>query len=168
MHTTQRLFGIFFFGCLAIGLSSCAGNQGSGSRSQSPLAVARQQLVADLGQCTQTFGYDPNNVAGVAENQLAPNELQWRQCGYDAVRKYARYQPALMAQHEQLINDDMTMTNAVQAGTMTRSQRRQRIETMIAQIKSAEENQPQATEIEQQQQSEQVRQIVDGMRGFSR
>src|SRR5258705_13169973 len=114
MHKTQRLFGLLLVGSLAIGLSSC-GSQGSGAKSQSPLAAARQQLVADLGQCTQTFGYDPNKVAGVAENQLAANELQWRQCGYDAVRKYARYQPALTGQYEQLINEDITMTNAVQA-----------------------------------------------------
>lgn len=168
MYKTRRLFSLLFLGCLAIGLSSCGGSQGSSSKSQSPLAAAHQQLVADLGQCTQKFGYDPNKVAGVAENQLAPNELQWRQCGYDAVRKYASYQPALTGQYEQLINEDISMTSAIQAGTMTRSQRRQRIETLIAQIKSAEENQAQTAEMEQQQQTEQVRQVVDGMRGFSR
>jgi hypothetical protein len=86
MHTTRRLFGLLLLGCLAAGLSSC-GSPASGSKAQNPLAAARQQLVADLGQCTQTSGYDPNKVAGVPENQLAPNELQWRQCGYDAVRK---------------------------------------------------------------------------------
>jgi hypothetical protein len=161
----QRLFGLLLVACVIAGLSSCA-SKSSNSKSQSPLAAARQQLVADLGQCTQTFGYDPNSVTGVAENQLAPHELQWRQCGYDAVRKYARSHPALTAQYEQLINEDITMTNAIQAGAMTRSQRRQRIEALIAQIKSAEESQVQAAATEQAEETERVRQMVDGMRGF--
>jgi hypothetical protein len=161
----KRLFGLILVAGVVAGLSSCT-TQSSNSKSQNPLAAARQQLVADLGQCTQTFGYDPNKVAGVAENQLAPNELQWRQCGYDAVRKYAGYQPALTGQYEQLINEDITMTNAVQSGAMTRTQRRQRLEALIDQIKSAEESQVQAAASEQAQQTEQVRQVVNGMRGF--
>jgi len=163
----KRLFGLILVVGVATGLSSCA-TQSSNSQSQDPLAAARQQLVADLGKCTQTFGYDPNKVTGVAENQLAPHELQWRQCGYDAVRKYSGTQPSLTGQYEQLINEDITMTNAIQGGTMTRTQRRQRLETLIAQIKSAEESQTQAAAVEQEQQMDQVRQVVDGMRGFAR
>jgi hypothetical protein len=161
----KRLLGLIFVAAVAAGLSSCS-TQSANSKSQDPLAAARQQLVADLGQCTQMFGYDPKKVAGVAENQLAPHELQWRQCGYDAVRKYSRSQPALTGQYEQLINEDITMTNAVQSGAMTRTQRRQRLEALIEQIKSAEESQVQAAASEQAQQTEQVRQVVNGMRGF--
>ena len=161
----KRLFGLLIIACVAAGASACT-SQSSSSKSQSLLAEARQQLVADLGQCTQTFGYDPNKVTGVAENQLAPNELQWRQCGYDAVRKYSHFQPALTGQYEQLINEDITMTNAVQSGAMTRTQRRQRLEALVEQIKRAEESQAQAAASEQAQQTEQVRQVVNGMRGF--
>jgi hypothetical protein len=161
----KRLFGLILVAGVVAGLSSCT-TQSSNSKSQDPLAAARQQLVAELGQCTQTFGYDPNKVSSVKENQLAPHELQWRQCGYDAVRKYSRYQPALTGQYEQLINEDITMTNAIQSGAMTRTQRRQRLEALIAQIKSAEESQVQAAASEQAQQTEQVRQVVNGMRGF--
>jgi hypothetical protein len=85
-----------------------------------------------------------------------------------SVRKYSGAQPSLTGQYEQLINEDITMTNAIQGGTMTRTQRRQRLETLIAQIKSAEESQAQAAAMEQQQQTDQVRQVVDGMRGFAR
>jgi hypothetical protein len=120
----------------------------------------------DLGHCTQTFGYDPRKVAGVAEDQLAPHELEWRQCGYDAVRKYARNQPTLTGRYEQLINEDISMTNAIEAGVMTRSERRQRNETLIAQIKDAEQSQLQAAAAEQQQETERVQQMVEGMRGF--
>jgi hypothetical protein len=44
------------------------------------LIAARDKLIADLQQCSQRYGYDPNHVQGVAENALAPQELQWRQC----------------------------------------------------------------------------------------
>jgi hypothetical protein len=161
----KQLFGLILIAGVAAGLVSCT-SQGSRSNAQNPLAAARQELVADLGQCTQTFGYDPNKVTGVAENQLAPHELQWRQCGYDAVRKYSHFQPALTGQYEQLINEDITMTNAVQSGPMTRTQRRQRLEALVEQIKRAEESQAQAAASEQAQQTEQVRQVVNGMRGF--
>jgi hypothetical protein len=150
---------------VAVGVASCATEE-TGSPRQSALASAREQLVADLGSCTQTFGYDPKAVGGPAENQLALHELQWRQCGYDAVRKYAGFQPALAGRYEQLINEDITMTNAIQAGTMTRSQRRQRIEALVTQIKGAEESQVQAVATEQQQETERVRQVVAGHARF--
>ena len=161
----QRLIGLLLVACLAAGVSSCA-TQSPTSKSQSPLPATRQQLVTDLSQCTKTFGYDPNNLTDIAENQLAPRELEWRQCGYDAVRRYARSQPTLTGLYDQLINEDITMTNAVQAGTMTRSQRRQRIEALISELKSEEERQVQATAIKQGEQMERVRQVVEGMRGL--
>jgi hypothetical protein len=161
----KRLFGFLLLVGIAGGLSDCT-SQGSGSSPQSSLTAARQQLVADLQQCTQTYDYDPRNVAGVPENKLAPNELEWRQCGYDAVRKYSHTQPTLSGRYDQLINEDITMTNAVQAGTMTRSQRRERLQTLIEQIKRAEESQAEAAAGDQAQQMEDVRRVVDGMRGF--
>jgi len=97
---------------------------------------------------------------------LAPHELEWRQCAYDAVRKYAGSHPTLTGRYEQLINEDITMTNAVQAGSMTRSQRRQRIQALAEQIKGAEESEVQAEAVDQAQETERVRQVVDGMRGF--
>lgn len=161
----KRLFAVLSVACVVAVTASCT-SQSSGSKSQSPLGAAHEQLVADLGQCTQTFGYDPRNTTGVAENQLAPHELEWRQCAYDAVRKYAGSNPALTGRYEQLINEDITMTNAVQGGSMTRSQRRQRIQTLVEQIKEAEQSQAQAAAVDQAQETERVRQVVDGMRGF--
>lgn len=161
----RRLFGLLLLVGVTAVVSSCA-SQSSSSNSQSPLAAAREQLVADLGRCTQTFGYDPKIITGVAENQLAPHEIEWRQCAYDAVRKYAHAHPTLTGRYEQLINEDITMTNAIQAGSLTRTQRRQRIQALVEQIKGAEESEAQAEAINQQQETERVRRVVDGMRGF--
>ncbi len=159
----------FLLSWAAIVLASCS-NQGSSSSgaapAQSPLAAARSQLVADLDQCTRTFGYDPKKAADIPENRLAPREIEWRQCGYDAVRSYAQIQPALMGRYEQLINEDISMTNAIQSGTMTRTQRRNRLDTLIEQIKSAEEQQIQAGTKDLEAEKEQVRRSIDSMRGF--
>jgi hypothetical protein len=49
---------------------------------------------------------------------------------------------------------------------MTRSQRRARIEQLIAQIRSTEEAQARATAAEQARQMEQIRNVVESARGF--
>jgi hypothetical protein len=106
--------------------------------------MSRQQLVVALDQCTRAHGYDPNQTAGVAENALAANELPWRECAYDAVRSYAEGKPSLGGLYAQLINEDIEMTTAIQEGSLTRSQRRARIETLLGQIRAAEDAQIQA------------------------
>ena len=58
------------------------------------------------------------------------------------------------------------MTNAIQAGSLSRTQRRQRIQALVEQIKGAEESEAPAEAINQQQETERVRRVVDGMRGF--
>jgi hypothetical protein len=164
----KQLIRAFLLSCVAIALVSCT-NQGAPSSAaapQSPLAAARSQLVADLEQCTHSFGYDPQKAGDIPENQLAPRELEWRQCGYDAVRKYSQFQPALTGRYEQLINEDISMTNAIQSGAMTRTQRRVRLDALIEQIKAAEEEQIQATTKNKEAEEEQVRRAIDSMRGF--
>jgi len=151
-------------------MASIAGCSGQGpatdSAASGPIA-GRDRLIADIHQCSQRYGYDPSRVQGVAENALAPQELQWRQCAYDATRVYEQANPAMKSQYEQLIAEDIEMTTAIQQGTMTRSQRRARIEALVAQIKSTEEAQAKATATEQERQMEQVRNVVESARGFA-
>jgi hypothetical protein len=118
--------------------------------------------------CTDQHGYDPAKVAGVGENQLAPQELPWRQCAYDAARRYIADNPAMRGWYEQLIAEDIQMTTAIQQGTLKRGQRRARIDQLLAQIRSAEDAQVQALAAESQHQQEQVRNVMDGLRGFTR
>jgi hypothetical protein len=82
------------------------------------------------------------------------------------VRKYSQFQPALTGRYEQLINEDISMTNAIQSGAMTRTQRRNRLEALIDQIKTAEESQIQVGTKNQEAEKEQVRRQIDSMRGF--
>jgi hypothetical protein len=148
-------------------LSACGGTASQSSSTGGGLIEARDKLVSDLLQCTQTHGFDPQNAVGVAENALAPNELPWRQCAYDAVRAYGRSHPTLRSMYDQLVAEDLAMTTAIQQGTMTRSQRRARIEDLVAQIKAAEEQQIEAAASEQARQNDQLRNVVDNFRGFS-
>lgn len=138
--------------------------------------MSRQQLRAELNQCTQTHGYDPQHTVGVAENAIAANELPWRQCAYEAVRAYAKGNPSLNDLYTQLIDEDIEMTAAIQQGSLTRSERRARIEEHLAQIRAAEDFQVQAADnrgaggqnpSQAQQDRKRLENLIYGMRGFN-
>ena len=147
-------------------IAGCSSKSSSTSSTAAAPIAARDTLIADIQQCSQRYGYDPAHVQGVAENALAPQELPWRQCAYDAVRAYEQANPALSGRYEQLIAEDIQMTTAIQQGTLTRSERRTRIEALLAQIRSAEEEQANAAAVDQARQMEQIRNVVDSARGF--
>lgn len=133
---------------------------------ESRLMQARSKLLADVRGCSEQYGYYPQSVTGVAENALAPKELKWRQCAYDAVRAYASENPANRA-YEQLIAEDIAMTTGIQQGSTTRSERRARDEQLIAQIRKAEEAQIQAVDAVQQSKTQEFQNVVEGLRGFA-
>ena len=154
-------------GVVTITITGCASQSSSKTPPQHQLVIqSRDKLPGDMRQCTQQHGYDPVKLVGVAESALAPQELQWRQCVYDALRVYARANPAMVSRYEQLIAEDVTMTTAIQQGTMTRSQRRARVEQLIAQITSAEEAQIRAAAVEDARQMQQLQNTVNGLRAL--
>ena len=163
---TARLFPLLGAALL---MAACSSGQTSSTSSSvtAPLMQARDKLIADVKACNAQYAYDPNSATGVAENALAPHELEWRHCAHDAVRRYERANPALTSRYDQLIAEDIQMTTAVQQGTMTRAQRRTRIQELVAEIKAAEEQEVQAAGVEQERQTEQVRSVVESMRGFA-
>lgn len=132
----------------------------------SPILQARQQLNADMRGCAQRHSYDPARAAGIAENTLAPNELPWRQCVYDALGRYAKANPAMASTYQSLITSDIAMTSAIQQGTMTRSQRRARIEQSVAQIRAGEEKMIMAAESERQLQTQEFNNTVSAIRAL--
>ena len=165
----MRVMTVVLVGTVAI-VTAC-----TSSTTEAP-PMSRQELRAELNQCTQKHGYDPWHTVGVAENAIAANELPWRQCAYDAVRAYAKRNPSLDGLYAQLINEDIEMTNAIQQGNLTRSERRARIEELVAQITAAEDFQIEAQDnqgsggqnpSQAQKERNQLRNVVDGMRGFN-
>ncbi|TXH37653.1 MAG: hypothetical protein E6Q98_07765 [Rhodospirillaceae bacterium] len=155
---------------LAMWLAGCASESETTETTpvNSPVFAARSQLSGDLKKCTATYGYDPYKTTGMPEHGLAPNELPWRQCAYDAVHDYEQANPAMAAQYQQLVAEDISMTTAMQQGTMTRTQRKTRLEELLEQIRAGEEKQIQADAAAQEEQSQQVRDLVEGFRGFAR
>ena len=161
----------------ALALGACAGDSSGGSgsgaapaaTSPSPQRItqARAQLDSDIAACTQQFGYDPYKTTGLPENALVPGELDWRQCAYAAARNYARINSGMRLQYELLIHDDRTMTEQIQAGTMTRSQRRAAVEARLADIRTQEEAQLQAAQGAAEADQQQMRNTVETMRGFA-
>jgi hypothetical protein len=151
---------------MVLAITACESQSTATGASSDSISTARDAFIADLKQCSQTHGFDPN-AAGLPENALAPNELQWRQCAYDSARKYSQTHQAVGGLYDQLIAEDIQMTTAIQQGTMTRSQRRTRVEQLLEQIKAAEEAQIKSATADQARQQEQLRNVVNGARGFA-
>jgi len=151
-------------GVIGIVVAGCA--EAPPKTSASPILQARQQLNAEFRGCVQRYGYDPARAADVAQNALAPNELQWRQCIYEALGPYTRANPAMTSMYESLIASDIAMTSAIQRGTMTRTQRKTQIEQLVAQIKAAEDKMIMATEVEQRQQTQEFNNTISAIRAL--
>ena len=172
--TRTRFLPVAFAALFALGLASCAGDtssSGATAASTSPeaakLTAARAQLNSDIAACTAQHGYDPYKTTGLPENALVPGELEWRDCAYEAARNYARANPNMRLSYELLIHDDRTMTEQLQAGTMTRTQRRAAVEARLADIRTQEEAQLQAAQGAAEADQQQMRNTVEPMRGLA-
>jgi hypothetical protein len=124
-------------------------------------------LAADVRACSAKHGFDPATATGLGEKELAPQELQWRQCAYDAARRYIDRNPPMRGLMEQLIAEDIQMTSAIQQGALTRSERRSRVQGLLAQLREAQQTQISAAAAAQERQAEQLSNVVEGLRGLA-
>ncbi|HET8729441.1 MAG TPA: hypothetical protein VFO41_18210, partial [Alphaproteobacteria bacterium] len=127
------------------------------------LVQARARLSSSLDACSRETGYVPVESETLAEDTIAPGELAWRQCLYDAIRIYSAENVEMNGLYEQLIAEDISMTTAIQTGNMTRSQRRARLDALIEQIRVAEDQAALNRGLEQRMRDDQIRQIVDNI-----
>jgi hypothetical protein len=158
---------VAFVSLIGVGIAACATPEETSSPAVASLTAARAKLTSDLKACTAAHGYDPWTTTGVAENALAPGELEWRDCAYSATRTYARANSAMRIDYELLIRDDRNMTQQIQQGTMTRSERRAEIDARVAELKAEEERQLQAAEAADEADQQQLRNTVESLRGFA-
>jgi len=159
MNITKRL-------CWLIGATALSACQSQPvTPSDVTLIQARARLSADIQQCSKTYNFDPD-APGLPQQKLAPNELLWRQCAYEAVRDYEKSNPALAPMYNSLIDEDGLMTNALMHGQMTRSERRAKIMHLLDQIKSAEQEQIDETREDQAKKEQQMRNMYDLFRTF--
>ena len=96
---------------------------------------ARMDRLHDrFQQCTRQHGYDPQSLGSTGPHEVAPGELQWRECAYDGVREIMVPASAVPDAYETLIALDRVMTREIEAGKRTRDQRRDRIQGMLDDI----------------------------------
>jgi hypothetical protein len=160
-----------WFAPVAVLVAACAtpdgASQGGGQEPAQQVVESRNMLTADVRACSAKHGFDPATAAGVGERELAPQELAWRQCAYDAARRYIDRNPPMRGLMEQLIAEDIQMTTAIQQGTLTRSERRSRVQELLAQLRAAEQQQIRAATAQQERQAEEMGNVVEGIRGLA-
>ena len=152
---------------LACGLFACgcAGPQPAPSPSSgADILGARTALDSALHQCTNTYGYNPQQASNVPEHALAPHELAWNQCAYNAVRTYEKANPKLAPMYEQLIASYEQMTTEVAQGTLTRSQRQAETRQKLQAIEQAEHAEIAAANLQPAQQNQQQQNVIDTIR----
>jgi hypothetical protein len=98
---------------------------------------AEKTLQDALADCTARTGYEPTSAA-LPERALAPGEGAWRDCARQAIQANIMPKSSVPELYRGLIADDERMTAAVDAGTMTRAERRLRLESSIESIRAAE------------------------------
>lgn len=127
-----------------------------------PAESPRDETRRQLSECTRQYGYDPQRTE-VAENQLAPGERPWRSCAYAAIEQLVIPRSLVSPSYRGLIAEDRQMTDAIEHGSMTRSQRRARLEAALNRIEAAEQDlshrQLEATRRTAQQQAQQTEMI---------
>lgn len=151
-----RLIAGTLVGLLAAG---CATQQQMRQEGRAQDAAARGGLTAALEECGRVHGYNPREVSGVGEHALAPNELAWRQCAYEAVREHRARDPEVRKELDLLVAQDIAMTAAIREGTMTRSQRKRLNSEKFQEIRQLQLARERAA-------VERREQVVEGLRSF--
>jgi hypothetical protein len=155
------------FASVVVWVAACAAPGEPTEGGEQQVVDARNMLTADVRACSTEHGFDPATATGLGERELAPQEVKWRQCAYDAARRYIDRNPPMRGLMEQLIAEDIQMTAAIQQGTLTRGERRSRVEQLLGQIRDAERKQMLAASAEQERHAEEVSNVVEGIRGFA-
>ncbi len=131
----------------------------------------KARLETYLSQCTQTFGLDPRKESGLSENKLAPNERDWLDCAYKGIERIMIPNSDFPGMYRDFIAEAQSIVDLMDRGGVTRTQRRDRLQTLITQIENAEivrmiRNEPQMSEEKHRENTELVQGMVEAFRGF--
>ena len=138
---------------MAIGLAAFAASCAAAPPEPERADKALQDVLAG---CTAQYHYDPK-AADLPERALAPGEPEWRACARRAVLEQIVPNSSVPELYRRLVEDDVQMTEAIAAGTLTRSERSARLEASIAAIRAAE------TKAEEARQQRQVQALKTQM-----
>lgn len=120
-----------------------------------------------MKSCSEHTGYDPD--ATIDEASLGENERPWRACVYEVIEEKILPITRIPDKYKMLIAEDQAMTDAIQEGRLTRSQRSNRLQQLANEISAAEAaeiaaSDPKVKEVEAQRQTEFVRRMVNSLR----
>lgn len=120
-----------------------------------------QALQARITDCSRQHGYDPATAGGLGPHELGTGERAWRECVYAAIEDTLARHSTIPEAYQRLVDEDRRMTNDVEAGTLTRAERRQRLEAQVQNLRLSERLNE---EIATAQEHERVRRDLERMR----
>ena len=107
----------------------------SGSAEMQQAVAAFEARFAD---CTKIHGYDPDNPGNLGPNELAPTERDWANCAYDALRATLMVWTTQPRHYDAIIAEHRIMTDKVESGLMTRTERKQQMQVLRDDLREKE------------------------------
>ena len=129
MRTTTGLIGI---GAMAIAMVV-----GAATAQAAGVAGAMEAFRAAIAQCTETHSYNPDDDT-LSQTALGENERAWAACAYKSVETHLMPATRIPEMYEFMIGQHREMTDAIASGTMTRAERRARMDRIFASIRNQE------------------------------
>ena len=123
-----------FASALALGALLAAGGP---ARASEEVAEAWAALDARLAECSSETGFSRSGW-GLPEDALADGERAWRACAYAAIETLVIPRTRIPDAYRRLITEDRILTDLIEQGKVTRSQRRTRLDKLVAELERAE------------------------------
>ncbi len=108
-------------------LAGCVASTDQSQSRYTAMQQAADEYESRLEECTAIHGYDPDNPGNLGPNQLAPTERNWANCVYDGLRATLMLETTQPRLYDAIIAEHRVMTDKVESGLMTRSERRARM-----------------------------------------
>jgi hypothetical protein len=136
-------------------------NAGCAAQPAAPADDGWIALQSRLTGCTERHGYDPAATGTLGPHELGTGERAWRACFYAAIEETLARRSTIPEAYQRLIDEDRRMTDAIEAGSLTRAERRQRLEEQVHNLRLSERLNE---EIATAQEHERVRRDLERMR----
>lgn len=119
-----------------LALAACATQTGT---PPSARASVQERFTQHMSGCTARHGYNPEQAGGLGAHQLGENERAWNACVYDGVERYLAVNSPLPKAYAALIETHKSLTDQVEAGQISRDERRARVEALFESIRRDED-----------------------------
>ena len=126
---------IWIVSAVLLGLAACTGQSSDPAAQRESIF---ERFTQHMAGCTARHGYDPEKTDDLGPHQLGSGERDWDQCVYDGVERYLAVNSPLPRAYAALIDMHKTLTDKVEAGEITRQQRRAEVEALFESIRRDE------------------------------